>query len=271
MNFRGGLVAIASTLAAVAAIPFTSVPAQAADAQIAWVNIGHRGTRVGAPEQTMAAFKYAADHGANFVEVDVRWTSDGSKRLMHDSTMDRTTNCTGSLETHTTAQVRACDAGTWYSSAFTGQKIPNLTDVLTYSKSRGMGVVVELKAYNNSFPDWQAKHTIAEIYKWGMQDKVYISSFSVPILQKVKALDTSKRLRYIVAAPSSTTYTAAKIRSFGFSNVSTLRTDLTASIVRSYHSGGVKVFPYAVRTTAEATALKSLGADGVFSDDPARS
>jgi glycerophosphoryl diester phosphodiesterase len=219
----------------------------------------------------MAAYRYAAAHGANAIEGDVRWSANASKFMMHDPTLDRTTDCTGPLETKTVAYLNACDAGSSFGPAFAGQKIPALVDLLQFASTHGIGVVAEVKP-GRTYP-LTASHAGAlsdAIYRFGMQDRTMVSSFSGPALQKVRTYDRGKRLNYVLAASNSTQYTAAQVRGYGAAIVSPPSSDLTAAIVQSYHTGGVKVWPFAVWTQASIDRVRAAGVDGVFSDDPAR-
>src|SRR5690348_1781996 len=79
---------------------------------------GHRGTRARAPENTLAGFALAATMGADLIELDVRLTSDGALAIIHDATVDRTTNGTGRVADLTWEGLQALDAGLWFGAAF---------------------------------------------------------------------------------------------------------------------------------------------------------
>jgi glycerophosphoryl diester phosphodiesterase len=86
--------------------------------------IAHRGEHLHHPENTMPAFQAAIDAGADYFELDVRTTSDGKFVIMHDNTLDRTTNGTGEVHKHTFDEIRALDAGAKFSSSFAGPRYP---------------------------------------------------------------------------------------------------------------------------------------------------
>src|SRR5215213_3961363 len=87
---------------------------------------GHRGDRVRTPEQTMPAFVEAVRAGADAIELDVQWTKDQRMVLMHDRTVDRTTWSTGTVTDMTYAEIRTCDAGSWFGPQFRGTQVPAL-------------------------------------------------------------------------------------------------------------------------------------------------
>jgi glycerophosphoryl diester phosphodiesterase len=102
---------LAAVVAALVVCAWNAPPSQAAADPLL---TAHRGIGNSAtiPENTIPAFRYAADHGANFVELDVQLSSDGKMVVIHDKTLDRTTNCTGYVKDQTLAYINACDTET---------------------------------------------------------------------------------------------------------------------------------------------------------------
>jgi glycerophosphoryl diester phosphodiesterase len=107
--------------------------------------IAHRGARARAPENTLAAFAAAREDGATWIECDIKLTSDGVPILMHDDTLDRTTNGTGAVADMNWAEMQLLDAGNWFDPSFKGTRIPSLADVLVFARSSGMRLNLELK------------------------------------------------------------------------------------------------------------------------------
>jgi len=144
-------------------------------AQTAWTTqeegkkikvIAHRGEHLHHPENTIAAFQAAIDAGADYFELDVRTTSDGKFVIMHDNTLDRTTNGTGEVHKHTFDEIRALDAGAKFSPSFAGTKVPTLDEAfdLAYGK---INVYVDTK-----YADPQ--QLVDTIVRHDMQDHVVI-------------------------------------------------------------------------------------------------
>lgn len=117
------------TVSAVAGSLFTAGPASAADD---FLVIAHRGDRSAAPESTYAAFGSAIRKGAEAIEMDVQFSKSGYPVVIHDYTLDRTTNCSGPVKAKTVSQLQKCDAGSWFSSKFRGEKVPTLYQALAY-------------------------------------------------------------------------------------------------------------------------------------------
>jgi glycerophosphoryl diester phosphodiesterase len=108
---------------------------------------GHRGASAAAPENTYAAFDAAIAEGAAFTETDVRLSSDGQLVLVHDPTLDRTTDGRGPVASLTLSELQALDAGSWFGPAFAGERVPVLTDFLGWLEGRApFGAALEIKA-----------------------------------------------------------------------------------------------------------------------------
>ncbi|MEZ2346725.1 glycerophosphodiester phosphodiesterase family protein [Terriglobus sp. RCC_193] len=130
------------------------------------VIISHRGEHLHHPENTLVAFLAAADAGADYIELDVRTTSDGKLILMHDKTVDRTTNGTGDVRNHTFNEIRSLDAGAKFSPAFTGTKVPTFDEALDLARNR-INVYVDTK-------DADPQQVVDTIVRHSMQDHVII-------------------------------------------------------------------------------------------------
>jgi glycerophosphoryl diester phosphodiesterase len=108
---------------------------------------GHRGASAVAPENTYAAFERAIADGGVYTETDVRATSDGALVLVHDATLDRTTNGSGPVAALTLEELRKLDAGAWFDASFSGERVPELPEFLTWIESRApFGAAIEVKA-----------------------------------------------------------------------------------------------------------------------------
>lgn len=92
--------------------------------------IAYRGDKTHAPENTLAAFKLAAEYGADAIEFDLKLTSDGKVFVLHDQTVNQTINGKGKISQILFAAARALDAGAWFSEKFRGERIPTLDEVL---------------------------------------------------------------------------------------------------------------------------------------------
>lgn len=107
--------------------------------------IAHRGARIRAPENTLAALQLAHEEGATWAEVDVKLTHDGVPVLMHDDRLDRTTNGKGNVADITWAEMQTLDAGSWFSPQFKGERVPRLAEALRLALASGLRLNLEIK------------------------------------------------------------------------------------------------------------------------------
>ncbi len=130
------------------------------------VVIAHRGEHRQHPENTIPAFQAAIEMGADFIEVDVRTTSDGRLVLMHDRTVDGRTNGSGEVEKMTLAQIRALDAGIKSGPQFAGTRVPTFEEVLELARGK-IGIYIDCK-------DVSAPDLVAAVEKSHMEDNVVV-------------------------------------------------------------------------------------------------
>lgn len=107
--------------------------------------VAHRGNSSVAPQNTLAALEAAWRAQADAIEVDVHLTADRQVVVIHDDTVDATTDGTGAVSGLTLDQVRELDAGAWFSSAFAGQPVPTFTELLAFVECRDLGLLLEVK------------------------------------------------------------------------------------------------------------------------------
>ncbi|MBY3102915.1 phosphodiesterase [Rhizobium laguerreae] len=147
---------------------------------------GHRGHSAGAPENTFAAFRKAHEIAGQGVtcETDLRITSDGDLVLIHDETVDRTTNGNGLISNMTYSEIAALDAGRWFGEEFAGERIPRLKEALQLARELGIIYQLELKTYDRDdvfFPKLRAL-----IDELGCADLLQFSSFDFVQLRALK-------------------------------------------------------------------------------------
>lgn len=128
--------------------------------------ISHRGEHLHHPENTMPAFRAAFEAGADFIEVDVRTTSDGRMVLMHNDTVDARTNGSGAVSGMTFEQMRLLDAGSKSGKDFAGTQVPTFDEALEFARGK-IGVYVDTKRA-------AAVDVVAAIDRHDMQDHVVI-------------------------------------------------------------------------------------------------
>jgi glycerophosphoryl diester phosphodiesterase len=151
--------------------------------------IAHRGASAAAPENTLAAFNLAVALNADAVELDVKLSKDGVPVVMHDATVDRTTDGKGRVSDLTLADLKALDAGSWKEAKFAGERVPRLAEVFEAVSSR-IWINVELTNYTTR-GDGLAAVVVGLIQQMKLQNRVLLSSFDPLNLRKVRQLDPS--------------------------------------------------------------------------------
>ena len=165
--------------------------------------VAHRGYSSTAPENTLPAYRLAKANGFYYVETDVSFTSDGVPVCLHDSTIDRTSNGTGNINSLTWAQVQTYDFGSWKSSSYAGTKIPSLTQFLKLCRDIGLYPYIELKN-SATYSEAQIQSIVDLVEANGLKGKVTYISFSDTYLGYVKSYDASARLGYLSSSVNST-------------------------------------------------------------------
>ena len=169
-------------------------------------SVAHRGLSTDAPENTLAAFRLAKKMGFSHVECDVSFTSDGVAVLLHDATVDRTSNGTGNIASMTFEAVRALDFGSWKSAEYAGEQIPTFEEFIALCKHLGLHPYIELKAGSEA----QIKGLVEVVKRYGMKGNVTWISFNSACLGYVKDIDTSARLGFVVDSVTDSTIATIK-------------------------------------------------------------
>jgi glycerophosphoryl diester phosphodiesterase len=162
--------------------------------------IAHRGGYDAAPESTLAAIGHSIRAGADGVEFDIRFTKDDVPVLMHDDTVDRTTNCHGYVYQLTYRQLENCDAGTWFSSSFRGERVPSFNTAMSYiaGHSRSLQVFVHVKDNSSG----EARELVSTISRNHMDnDRTTIIGSDEGVLRTMRAAGAG-RVGYVFSNPA---------------------------------------------------------------------
>lgn len=229
--------------------------------------INHRGYCIEAPENTLSAYKLSKKKGFNYVECDVSFTSDGVPVLLHDATIDRTSNGTGNINELTFDEVRALDFGSWFSSDYTGEKIPKFDEFILLCRNLGLHPYIEIKS-SATYTQTQIETLVNIVKRAGMSDKVSWISFNATYLEYVKNANSKARLGYIVDTVTETVISkATELKTedndvFIDSNYGTLTDDLVTLCVNA----DIPLEVWTVNNEASITSLNCY-ISGVTSDN----
>jgi len=216
--------------------------------------IAHRGARASEPENTVRAMNKAFECGADAVEVDLRFTCDHKLVVIHDDTLERTTNGTGKVSDMTIEQLRALDAGK-------GERIPELSEALSVAKRYSRPLVIELKEEGM---EWQV---LEEVTEAGLGDKVIISSFIHTSLRNLKEKAPEIKTGVIIASvPVNPVRLVQDAKAdVIFAKYSRITREFIDACV-GYE--GIEVYLWTVNTIDDLNNAISYGVDGVVTDNP---
>lgn len=237
--------------------------------------IGHRGASGYAPEHTFASWDLALRLGVDYIEQDLQMTRDGELVVMHDPTLDRTTNGSGNVIDRSLAEIADLDAGSWFSPEFAGAAIPALRDVF---QKYGHGASYYIETKNPEEAPGMEEKLLALLAEFELRDpavekwQVLIQSFSAPSLLKIRELDAALPLIQLIGKE----YSSADIRavlpqiSAHAVGIGPAHPTVDAELVAAAHDLGLVVHPYTVNEPADLERMVALGVDGVFTDYPDR-
>lgn len=230
---------------------------------------GHRGFQARYPENTLISFQAAVAAGADMLEMDVNITRDGVPVIIHDDTVERTTDGHGRIDRLLLQEIRELDAGRWFSPRFAGQRIPTLQEVLDQFAGKVL-LNIEIKAYGKtgSAARGDVEHAVVQmVARSDAMAGVLISSFDASILANVNRLTPAPAVALISHRISNDEALAA-CRELGVFSYHPNFQFIDASLVAAMHAAGIRVFPFNANTAAEIRQLAVLEADGVITKDP---
>lgn len=213
--------------------------------------MGHRGAAALEPENTLLSIARAIEIGVDALEIDVRLSKDKEIVVIHDSSVDRTTNGTGPVGSYTLEEIKKLDAGK-------GERIPTLQEVIDLIGNK-VRLVIELKE------EGIEKRVVELIKKNGFEDNVYVISFWHEVVKAAKEMD--KRIKtgiLLVGCPvdaciATRAYADALVMKYDFVN---------RKFVEIAHEEGLKVFIWNIDDEHLLGPYVDMGVDGIGSNDP---
>ncbi|MEO3946175.1 glycerophosphodiester phosphodiesterase [Gorillibacterium sp. CAU 1737] len=226
----------------------------------------HRGAAGEAPENTMAAFRLAVEQGADGIELDIQMSKDGELVVMHDETLERTTNGKGLVVGHTAAQLRELNAAA-HSPEYGFQPIPYLREVLAFLQPTGLSLNIELKNGIVLYEGMEEK-AVALVREFGMEDRVIFSSFNHYSLVRLVELapEIERAILYVEGLYEPWNYALL----IGADSLHPIFYSVYPEIVQGAHQAGVKIRPYTVDDVETMKRMLACGVDAIITNYPAR-
>ncbi|MDP9833747.1 glycerophosphoryl diester phosphodiesterase [Gleimia europaea] len=227
----------------------------------------HRGASAIAPENTMAAFKKAVEAGATWIETDVDVLKDGTPILIHDSSLDRTTNRSGSYYDLTVSDLDDIDAGSWFSPEFAGERIPTLAQLVAFMNETGLNANIEIKS-NEAGAQMSLQLVDAILKELETLDgpQVIISSFNHVLLKIFKDKAPQYSVGALFVAENLWDDWKSILELVGADYIHPDDSTLTRAQVQAFREAGYGVNVWTVNSPARANELFNWGVTGIFTD-----
>ncbi|MGW6390398.1 glycerophosphodiester phosphodiesterase [Streptomyces sp. NPDC055103] len=228
--------------------------------------IAHRGASSAAPENTLVSDEVARRSGAKWIENDVQPSGDGVPYILHDTTVDRTTDGTGPVRSLTAAQLDALDAGSWFAPAYAGARVPTLAAQLADLRERGGNLLLEIKGGHTHA---EVARIVQDIREQSMTGRVFVQSFDIPSLRHTRALAPELPIGLLRGTLDADPVALAEDLGLAAYNVSDTALATRPGVVRELHAAGVAVNVWTVDKPARWKVLSDLGVDGIITNRPA--
>jgi glycerophosphoryl diester phosphodiesterase len=228
--------------------------------------IGHRGASGYAPMNTIPAFTLAADQGADGIEFDVWLSKDGVPVILHDITVDGTTDGHGKVSEMTLSELKALDAGAWKGAQYAGTRIPTLDEVFSAVGTRFTLINVEIKSEEGMVEGVEAA-VYASIQRHRLAERVVVSSFDPRVLQRFGALTVDIPMGFLEweGTPPEAYGLARLVR---HEALHPHCTQVNEAYMRAAREAVRSVNTWTVNDTSEALRLRDLGVNAVITDTP---
>lgn len=232
--------------------------------------IAHRGASAYYPENTMAAFRAAVEMDAEMIELDVLLSKDGVPVVIHDETLDRTTDGEGSVSDYTLEELKRLDAGSWFGEKFRGEPIPTLEEVLEYAAGTiALNIEIKTEAVTDNAKGGVEEESIRLVRKYGMEDHVLFSSFDYRAISHLKELAPDIPAALLYNNNESPNRTPSElVEAYKADAFNCSFSQLNNRRLKNIREHNIPVFVYTVNNRGRMKKLINKGVTGIFSDKP---
>ena len=228
--------------------------------------IAHRGAGKLAPENTLAAFRLGASYGFKAFECDVKLSADGVPFLLHDATLDRTTNGKGPAGELSWDELSRLDAGSWHSPAYAGEPLPQLESVVRFLLANGLALDLEIKPSPGR--ELETGEVVGREMKrlWRGRNKppLMFSSFRPEALQGAR--ETAPEVPRALLVDTLWRGWLPMAQALGCQAVITNHEVMTRAVLGRIHAAGMRGMVYTVNELKRVKTLEDMGIDGIVTD-----
>jgi glycerophosphoryl diester phosphodiesterase len=227
----------------------------------------HRGACALAPENTLHSFELAITHKADAIELDAKLSRDGVVMVIHDQTVNRTTDGSGKVMELTLSELKHLDAGSFFGPGYSGEKIPTLDEVF---ETVGMRLIVNVELTNyKSKKDALVEKVVDVVKRHNYQENVLFSSFLPGNLVKCRQLLPDCPVALLCLPGIMGLYSRSSLsRHFSPQVIHPYLSDVNQVYIEREHKSGRRVHVWTVNHEKDILFLRDAGADGIFTDNP---
>lgn len=229
--------------------------------------IAHRGNSWLAPQNTIAAFDAARRAGADMIELDIQPLADGGAAVIHDDTVDATTDGSGAVNTFTRETVKDLDAGSWFSPAFAGQRVPVFTEVLDFlAQGPSPSILLEVKGL---WGEEELGTVLDSITEAGLQERFVVQGFQVETVALIRRLAPDLRRELLLEEwRDDVIEVAYELDVQGVNPDGRILLE-HPDFVDEMHGAGLSVSVWTLNEVQQWRAAREIGVDGIITDRPA--
>lgn len=235
-----------------------------------FIIIGHRGASAYHPENTMFAFRAASEMGAEMIELDITLSKDGIPVVIHDETLDRTTNVKGRVSDYTADELQQTDAGSWFSESHKGEHIPTLEEVLKFAKGRiSLNIEIKSEAVTDNARGGIEEKALDLVKIYGMESHVIFSSFDYRAILHLRELDVDIYTALLYEKNQSKERNPSQlVKDYGANAFNCSRRQFSKKWAKDAQEHDIPVLIYTVNKERHMKKMIKRGAKGIFSDKP---
>ncbi len=230
----------------------------------ACIRIAHRGASGSAPENTLAAFKKAIEIGVDAVEFDLHGTADGEIVVIHDPSLDRTTDMHGPIKQTTLETIKQADAGAWFDEQFAGEPVPTLAEALECITDKAIAVL-EIK------DSLITEAVVEKIREMNVLELTVVISFHSAVLQTVRSLEPRIPTGWLIGSSNEHTHPIQLCQQLGSLGSSLLNVNhqlITAEFAYEVRRRGITLWSWTVDDIERIRQMCAFGVQGITSNHP---
>ena len=229
--------------------------------------IAHRGNSWLAPQNTIAAFDAARRSGADAIELDIQLLADGNAAVIHDDTVDATTDGSGAVASFTAPELKKLDAGSWFSPAFGGEKVPLLADVLDYFREhQEPSILLEIKGI------WQEealRRALDSVEEAGLAQRFIVQSFQAETIALARRIAPDLQREWLLESWREDAIDVAySLDAKGINPDGRILLE-HPDFVDEMHGAGLSVSVWTLNEPQQWAAARTIGVDAIITDRPA--